>query len=102
MGVHQAGSLADEAGGRDAECVARGGIGRIGVGAAERSTRSTPMADAAPARRRVAVQAGGAGANVAIEETNNAVGTRGVDGDRKSTRLNSSHANISYAVFCLK
>src|SRR3712207_7146442 len=34
----------------------------------------------------------------------------GVDGgvehqcpqDRKSTRLNSSHANISYAVFCLK
>src|SRR3712207_7628297 len=33
---------------------------------------------------------------------------RGYDGkafaarDRKSTRLNSSHANISYAVFCLK
>src|SRR3712207_6934571 len=33
----------------------------------------------------------------------------GIDGtllfaalDRKSTRLNSSHANISYAVFCLK
>src|SRR3712207_7425441 len=26
---------------------------------------------------------------------------RGVE-DRKSTRLNSSHANISYAVFCLK
>src|SRR3712207_7454218 len=25
-----------------------------------------------------------------------------VNGDRKSTRLNSSHANISYAVFCLK
>src|SRR3712207_7927873 len=25
-----------------------------------------------------------------------------VFGDRKSTRLNSSHANISYAVFCLK
>src|SRR3712207_9568388 len=24
------------------------------------------------------------------------------DLDRKSTRLNSSHANISYAVFCLK
>src|SRR3712207_6967187 len=40
-----------------------------------------------------------------------AVGQRGacLDGrldrggaDRKSTRLNSSHANISYAVFCLK
>src|SRR5947209_9201085 len=28
---------------------------------------------------------------------------QGADGiDRKSTRLNSSHANISYAVFCLK
>src|SRR3712207_8491163 len=26
----------------------------------------------------------------------------GVRSDRKSTRLNSSHANISYAVFCLK
>src|SRR3712207_8088763 len=24
-----------------------------------------------------------------------------IHGDRKSTRLNSSHANISYAVFCL-
>src|SRR2546427_2873537 len=26
----------------------------------------------------------------------------GVAGDRKSTRLNSSHSQISYAVFCLK
>src|SRR3712207_8273739 len=26
----------------------------------------------------------------------------GIPRDRKSTRLNSSHANISYAVFCLK
>src|SRR3712207_7653488 len=25
-----------------------------------------------------------------------------IGGDRKSTRLNSSHPNISYAVFCLK
>src|SRR3712207_8958923 len=30
-------------------------------------------------------------------------GTEALDPkDRKSTRLNSSHANISYAVFCLK
>src|SRR5947209_14737795 len=28
--------------------------------------------------------------------------TQVVELDRKSTRLNSSHANISYAVFCLK
>src|SRR2546430_12777720 len=26
----------------------------------------------------------------------------GIDTDRKSTRLNSSHSQISYAVFCLK
>src|SRR5947209_5957165 len=30
------------------------------------------------------------------------VGIAGLMIDRKSTRLNSSHANISYAVFCLK
>src|SRR5438445_8947423 len=30
------------------------------------------------------------------------VGAGTLVGDRKSTRLNSSHANISYAVFCLK
>src|SRR3712207_7508347 len=31
-----------------------------------------------------------------------AEGLHPVGVDRKSTRLNSSHANISYAVFCLK
>src|ERR1035438_10363281 len=31
-----------------------------------------------------------------------AAGTRNPIGDRKSTRLNSSHLGISYAVFCLK
>src|SRR3712207_9321022 len=31
-----------------------------------------------------------------------AKGPPGARADRKSTRLNSSHANISYAVFCLK
>src|SRR3712207_6949884 len=30
------------------------------------------------------------------------IGQRMPERDRKSTRLNSSHANISYAVFCLK
>src|SRR5258707_9029171 len=30
------------------------------------------------------------------------IGESRAKGDRKSTRLNSSHANISYAVFCLK
>src|SRR3712207_7188654 len=31
-----------------------------------------------------------------------AIREKALAGDRKSTRLNSSHANISYAVFCLK
>src|SRR5438445_10137798 len=31
-----------------------------------------------------------------------ALGRPAITRDRKSTRLNSSHANISYAVFCLK
>src|SRR3712207_8832104 len=35
--------------------------------------------------------------NIAIEYQSELLGE-----DRKSTRLNSSHANISYAVFCLK
>src|SRR3712207_8248775 len=43
---------------------------------------------------------------VAINETTAEELGRGVGDtirlDRKSTRLNSSHANISYAVFCLK
>src|SRR2546427_4737311 len=30
------------------------------------------------------------------------VGASAAGGDRKSTRLNSSHSQISYAVFCLK
>src|SRR3712207_8107646 len=36
----------------------------------------------------------------AFGSENEALGLRALD--RKSTRLNSSHANISYAVFCLK
>src|SRR5438309_6446165 len=39
-----------------------------------------------------------AGAGIVHSEMHDA-GTRG---DRKSTRLNSSHSSISYAVFCLK
>src|SRR5207245_10008556 len=31
-----------------------------------------------------------------------AIGYLLLEGDRKSTRLNSSHGSISYAVFCLK
>src|SRR3712207_6926179 len=38
-------------------------------------------------------------ADTPLEQLVRVAGTRGAD--RKSTRLNSSHANISYAVFCL-
>src|SRR5437867_6797881 len=35
-------------------------------------------------------------------ETDQSAGSQHVHRDRKSTRLNSSHRTISYAVFCLK
>src|SRR2546422_8257476 len=39
---------------------------------------------------------------VAGRVADRAKGEEGARGDRKSTRLNSSHGYISYAVFCLK
>src|SRR3712207_7249558 len=43
------------------------------------------------------------GALLIADEVQTGLGRTGkLWGDRKSTRLNSSHANISYAVFCLK
>src|SRR3712207_7849305 len=46
----------------------------------------------------------GAGADQGGRQPEDALGQprQGGGSDRKSTRLNSSHANISYAVFCLK
>src|SRR3712207_7516251 len=41
-------------------------------------------------------------ANVLFNTGEETVRLSGIDIDRKSTRLNSIHANISYAVFCLK
>src|SRR2546430_7220763 len=35
-------------------------------------------------------------------EADDVIGTLAREADRKSTRLNSSHSQISYAVFCLK
>src|SRR3712207_7213414 len=48
-------------------------------------------------RRGVGVGAGGVGQKALRSEQRHPFVA-----DRKSTRLNSSHANISYAVFCLK
>src|SRR3712207_8764030 len=62
-----------------------------------------------PARRRARRRPVPADPRGAVHPAARAGRTRGRGGglagggpDRKSTRLNSSHANISYAVFCLK
>src|SRR3712207_7261895 len=49
-----------------------------------------PQVERAQARQVLEVRQGGRRVLDAVRQ------------DRKSTRLNSSHANISYAVFCLK
>src|SRR5258705_3088142 len=48
------------------------------------------------------VKRGGAGRVPAAEQAPRPRGACAVRADRKSTRLNSSHLGISYAVFCLK
>src|SRR2546426_3576991 len=58
--------------------------------------RSLP-ARASFGRRHRGDRAGPAG-----KSSPQAAGSRRLCGDRKSTRLNSSHLVISYAVFCLK
>src|SRR3712207_7296902 len=61
--------------------------------------------------RIIGVANDGAGARIDLEDRSTLGGTSKImlyfdprieTLDRKSTRLNSSHANISYAVFCLK
>src|SRR5690606_42059444 len=72
-----------------------------------RSYRRAPALPAAGRRRKVhprrAVVAvvGGEGAD-AVGLTSPRIRQMSGPGDRKSTRLNSSHVKISYAVFCLK
>src|SRR2546429_6494280 len=62
--------------------------------------------DSRPDARDRATDAGGQGTRVGCRcgENWQAIGRaeRGGNRDRKSTRLNSSHGYISYAVFCLK
>src|SRR3712207_8723940 len=74
--------------------------------------RSAHVVVAAGALLRAGGGGGALGAGGAGRVAGDALGGVGVavaglhaadpGGDRKSTRLNSSHANISYAVFCLK
>src|SRR5258707_4239242 len=59
--------------------------------------------DALPISRKIGPNGQGPVARAGrIEVRSQACSHQSEDGDRKSTRLNSSHANISYAVFCLK
>src|SRR3712207_7035460 len=70
---------------------------------AERSARSRVATEEPAARPRAAPQENrphGAPRRIAAARRRHRAGRDGRD--RKSTRLNSSHANISYAVFCLK
>src|SRR2546427_6803971 len=60
---------------------------RAGGRARERGAGRVPRLDRAPLRAAARAPSVGGGAG---------------GGDRKSTRLNSSHSQISYAVFCLK
>src|SRR3712207_8404584 len=62
-----------------------------GVGEVSTSDVADATERAAPAPSKDQIHRGATGSRHDISAT-----------DRKSTRLNSSHANISYAVFCLK
>src|SRR3712207_6892624 len=66
--------------------------------------RSAGALELAPRPRHRGVDVRPAGGPVEEHLVEDAEAARPVRcrGDRKSTRLNSSHANISYAVFCLK
>src|SRR3712207_8349876 len=69
---------------------------RVEVGELRTESRSVDLENADSVRANLRIALGklnvGGGADSLME----------ADLDRKSTRLNSSHANISYAVFCLK
>src|SRR3712207_8192308 len=68
--------------------------------------RTTPARPGPPAITRPArwpsAAGGGPAGRVRLADSRHPHVDDTDDQDRKSTRLNSSHANISYAVFCLK
>src|SRR5256885_4770467 len=90
--------------GDPADLATRGGAGAVdepGSHAATRGRRRRPGADRTLQRTEAATPTPAADrppATLAAPGT----GRRGAAGDRKSTRLNSSHLVISYAVFCLQ
>src|SRR5687768_17626290 len=67
-----------------------------------RATEPTELLDTAARLAEVAVAALPQPTGVAVSRRELQRRERVGHGDRKSTRLNSSHGYISYAVFCLK
>src|SRR3712207_7359282 len=72
---------------------------RAAGGAGRRGGRVTSEAPAAEAHEHSHADVSGGWLRAAVFGAMDGLVT---NTDRKSTRLNSSHANISYAVFCLK
>src|SRR3712207_6877596 len=68
---------------------------RLHAGAHDDARRHRPAANASDGLRTLAPPA-------SCRDVSRGPEITGLSVDRKSTRLNSSHANISYAVFCLK
>src|SRR5699024_11750524 len=64
-------------------------------------TSDRPRPQPLPASRRWYDDWPEAGGDIGVAVEGSVVSST-VSGDRKSTRLNSSHVSISYAVFCLK
>src|SRR5437870_10968428 len=82
----------------DALPISGGGQRRRHVGRQRRSLEGEPHLERQPAPLEAFSGREAAGRRLAAGESE--LGS--IRGDRKSTRLNSSHVAISYAVFCLK
>src|SRR5687768_18099195 len=77
-------------------CPPRRRGGGCGSTPAQTIRRATTPASVTPSGSRAT------STTVPVDPSCSSTPPRSTDGDRKSTRLNSSHGYISYAVFCLK
>src|SRR5688572_32301406 len=73
----------------------------VAVGTVSDDSMLATIFDAAP-RNATGVPEDAGGAGTGVGRAGTGAGAAGAGEDRKSTRLNSSHSQISYAVFCLK
>src|SRR2546422_6538559 len=74
----------------------------LALGAAAFLPRVAPGQASTGAKVKITAPTNGATVSGPVKVTLKATGVEIVPADRKSTRLNSSHGYISYAVFCLK